>query len=297
MKRVATVASRKRSFFLQLAYAFLLTATTLVSAWLARDTIYGGRTPMHVWWYGWVTAISTGLGALPLLGWKEVSSRWLGLGNAVAAGMMTAASAALVAEGFAVKTVDVGGFAPGQSVLLGAAVGVLFIMLGRQVLGAYDNVQLDILEGVDVRKALLIVLVMTLHSFSEGIGIGVSFGSNSPPKLGLLITTTLAVHNIPEGFAISVVLVSRGMSVFGAVLWSITTSLPQPLMALVAFMAIDIFVCVQRAGLGFAAGAMLWVAWAELFPEAFEACGLLSTASVGIASAYAMWMCHEYMGS
>ena len=52
-----------------------------------------GRSAAHVWWYGWVTALSTGLGALPMVWYKNVSDWWLGVGNAIAAGMMTAASA------------------------------------------------------------------------------------------------------------------------------------------------------------------------------------------------------------
>ena len=56
---------------------------------------------------------------------------------------------------------------------------------------------------------------------------GVSFGGQADAHLGVLITATLAIHNVPEGFAVSVVLVSRGMSVLGAALWSIATSLPQ----------------------------------------------------------------------
>ena len=52
-----------------------------------------GRSKYHVWWYGWLTALSTGLGAVPMIWYKDVSEWWLGVGNAVAAGMMTAASA------------------------------------------------------------------------------------------------------------------------------------------------------------------------------------------------------------
>ena len=83
-------------------------------------------------------------------------------------------------------------------------------------------------------------------------------------------------------------LVSKGMSVWGAALWSIFTSIPQPIMALLAFWFVDAFVLILPIGLGFAAGAMLWVAWLELFAESYEQCGLLSTALTGTAAAAAM---------
>jgi len=82
---------------------------------------------------------------------------------------------------------------------------------------------------MDASKALLIVGVMTMHSFTEGVGVGVSFGGGI--DLGLFITLAIAVHNIPEGLAISLVLVPRGVSWSRAALWSVVSSLPQPLMA------------------------------------------------------------------
>ena len=60
------------------------------------------------------------------------------------------------------------------------------------------------------------------------------------------------------------------MSLWGAALWSVTTSIPQPLMAIAAYSCVDAFVIIQPIGLGFAAGAMLWVAWLELFVESYE---------------------------
>jgi len=219
----------------QVALLLVIGAATAYSAVRAYSTPEdSGPTYWLVWWYGWLTALSTGLGAAPMLFVKGVSEHLLGSANALAAGMMTSASAALLIEGLKLPPTDGSTWSPPQLVGAGAAAGVLSILASQRLLRGCEDVSLGIMEGVSVRKALLIVVVMTMHSFSEGIGIGVSFGGASPPQLGVLVTTTLAVHNVPEGFAVSVVLVSRGMSVLGAGLWSILTSLPQPLMAIAA---------------------------------------------------------------
>lgn len=97
--------------------------------------------------------------------------------------MMTSASAALIQEGMSVPTSEGAGLTSGQAVAIGACVGVVSVLLSQRALAGVDDVSLGIMEGVDVRKALLIVVVMTMHSFSEGIGIGVSFGGSSPPQV------------------------------------------------------------------------------------------------------------------
>jgi zinc transporter ZupT len=115
---------------------------------------------------------------------------------------------------------------------------------------------------------LMIMAVMTAHSFAEGIGVGVSFGGRE--GFGELISSAIAIHNIPEGIAISLVMIPRGVSKLKAALWSIFSSLPQPLMAVPAFLFVLVFEPLLPIGLGLAAGAMFYMVFVELMPEAFE---------------------------
>jgi zinc transporter ZupT len=109
---------------------------------------------------------------------------------------------------------------------------------------------------------------MTAHSFAEGVGVGVSFGGGA--QFGAFISLAIAVHNIPEGLAISLVLIPKGVKPWKAAFWSIFTSLPQPLIAVPAFLFVEAFRPVLPVGLGLAAGAMIWMVTSELIPDALE---------------------------
>jgi hypothetical protein len=41
----------------------------------------GKPTLLHVWYYGWITAVSTGLGVLPLVFMPNLDSYWVGISN------------------------------------------------------------------------------------------------------------------------------------------------------------------------------------------------------------------------
>jgi zinc transporter ZupT len=127
---------------------------------------------------------------------------------------------------------------------------------------------------------------MTAHSVAEGIGVGSAFGDSD--RLGLVIALAIAVHNIPEGLAISLVLVPRGTRVRTAAGWSVFSSLPQPLLAVPAFLFVEAFAGLLPVGLGFAAGAMLWMVGRELVPEALTQERVPRLALVGTTSFAAM---------
>ena len=203
---------------------------------------------------------------------------WLGLANALASGFMIGASVGLAYEG--------ANYGPDRMVL-GAIAGAIFIALTSRLLSRdTKQVHLGALQGADARRALLIVGVMTVHSFTEGVGVGVAFGAGE--ALGVVIAIAIAVHNIPEGLAISLVLVPRGTSVSRAAGWSVFSSLPQPLMAVPAYLFVETFEPFLPVGLGFAAGAMLWLVARELLPEAFREAQPAAVVTTVVLSAGAM---------
>ena len=167
------------------------------------------------------TAIMTGAGAVPFAFVKNLSERAIGWSNGIAAGLMLAASHSLIAEGV---NLDV------TLTLLGALIGLGAIVVADKLLSGAGDIQVADLQGASATKALLILGIMTAHSFAEGVGVGVSFAGSD--ALGAFITTAIAFHNVPEGLAIALVLVPRGTPVWKAALWAIFTSLPQPLMAI-----------------------------------------------------------------
>ncbi len=204
-----------------------------------------------------ITALATGLGAVPLVFNKKIGEKWLSIGAAVAAGLMLAASHSLTDEGMAKQE---------WLTLSGMVTGLFLVYLAYQWIEKKGAPDISELNSADAKKALMIVGVMTTHSFAEGIGVGVSYGSSQ--NLGVFITTAIAVHNIPEGLAIALILVPRGMSVMMAAGWSIFSSLPQPLMAIPSYMFVNTFKPILPFGLGLTAGAMIWMVFAELLPDA-----------------------------
>lgn len=205
-----------------------------------------------------VTALATGLGALPFVFVKRVSPRIVAHAEALAAGLMLGASFGLLASG-----TEYGN----ARTLVGAVLGILFILWTERRLHAHP-VDLSGAEEASSRRVVLVVLVMTVHSMAEGIAVGAGFGGGI--TLATVMTVAIAVHNVPEGIAISAVLRPRGVSISRCAGWSVFSSLPQPLLAVPAFVFVETFRPALPYAIGFAAGAMIFMVLLELLPEAFE---------------------------
>eukprot|EP00457_Paulinella_chromatophora_P003825 gb/GEZN01003833.1/.p1 GENE.gb/GEZN01003833.1/~~gb/GEZN01003833.1/.p1 ORF type:complete len:628 (-),score=28.04 gb/GEZN01003833.1/:9-1892(-) len=230
-----------------------------------------GTSVREVWWFAWITALSTGIGTLPLALVPSLGEWAVGKCNAAAGGMMLCASCILSYEAWDLPVSSLG--SPHFRVVLGIVLGIIFMACTKAFVEANEDLKFNGLEGLNAKKALLVMGVMTVHSFSEGVGLGVSFAQSAPAHLGKFISISLALHNIPEGLAVSIALVPRGLPVRRAFAWSIFTSLPQPLMAVPAFFFVEHFTDLLPVGLGFAAGAMGFLSILELLPEAIDAIG------------------------
>ncbi|PHT60534.1 putative zinc transporter [Capsicum baccatum] len=206
-------------------------------------------------------AAASGLGAVPFF-FVELDPQWSGVCNGMAAGVMLAASFDLIQEG---QDHGSGGW-----VVFGILAGGIFILLCKKFLEQYGEVSMLDIKGADAAKVILVVGIMTLHSFGEGAGVGVSFAGSKGLSQGILVTLAIAVHNIPEGLAVSMVLASRGVSPQKAMLWSILTSLPQPIVAVPSFICADAFHKFLPFATGFAAGCMIWIVVAEVLPDGFK---------------------------
>ena len=264
--------------------AIVMFAAVIGSAfWVISDMSDGTVTVFHVFVAASITAVATGFGALPFLFVKKFDNKWLGIGNAMAAGLMFGASIGLVYEGFTTEGVTY----TYLRVIAGAVTGGILVYFSQKFLNNRDEeYSIGKVQGADAIKMLMIVGIMTVHSFAEGIGVGVSFGDSN--TFGAFISIAIAIHNIPEGLAISLILIPRGTSVRKAAFWSIFSSLPQPLMAIPAFLFVLIFKEFLPFGLGLAAGAMFWMVFKELIPEAQEELGIKQIYAIMTVTAAAM---------
>ncbi|GAA0671242.1 ZIP family metal transporter [Natronoarchaeum mannanilyticum] len=222
---------------------------------------------------GLLTALATGLGVAPFFVADELSDRLTVALWGLAAGIMFAASAfGLVPEGLAAGTVP--------QVAAGLVGGALLIVAADRVL---SNHEFDPGEfaAADFRKMVLIVGALTVHSFPEGVAIGVAFadlgvdvgGATAAagiPALAVFMTLAISIQNVPEGLAIAIPLRTYGVGKWRAVWWAVFSSLPQPIAAVIAYYFVVVARRILPYGFGFAAGAMVFLVVHDLIPEGLD---------------------------
>ena len=117
---------------------------------------------------------------------------------------------------------------------------------------------------------IVMACAIALHNVPEGMTIGASYASNDGVlgSAALVLAVLIGLHNIPEGMAVSVPLISGGMGRWKAVIITALSGVPTMVGALLGYLLGDIGAMGLCMSLGFASGAMLYVVFGEILPQA-----------------------------
>lgn len=117
---------------------------------------------------------------------------------------------------------------------------------------------------------VVMACAIALHNVPEGMTIGASFANTDGMLVNsaLVLAVLIGLHNIPEGMAVSVPLISGGMPKPKAILITAASGIPTIIGGLLGYWLGDIGPLGLAVSLCFASGAMLYVVFGEILPQA-----------------------------
>ncbi len=243
-----------------------------------------------------MTALATGIGALPVLFARNVPARTQNTLLGFGAGVMLAASV------FSLKlpAIDAGtqltGSKLGGGLITGlgvAAGGLLLLALDRAIPHEHLVKGREGASARDMARVWLFVMAITLHNVPEGLAVGVAFAGDGTAR-ALPLAMGIAVQNMPEGLAVALALLTLNYKPGRAALIALATGLVEPLGGLLGAGAIAISGTLLPWGLALAAGAMIFVIIHEIIPETHRH-GHETPATVGLLAGFVLMMLFDTM--
>lgn len=217
---------------------------------------------------GSIAAGATAVGTLPALFATQIGARTQDALLGFGAGVMLAASAfSLVLPGIeAAQQQGAGPWTAGMTVGVALLVGAA--MIKALDLGIPHEHFIKGPEGRSphgLKRTWLFVFAICLHNLPEGLAIGVGFATSH--SQGVALATGIAIQDLPEGFVVAVALILAGYSRLRAMLVGMASGLIEPVGAVIGASVVVAVPMLLPTGLGFAAGAMLFVVSHEIIPE------------------------------
>jgi len=243
-----------------------------------------------------LAGLATGVGALPILFFKEIPARLVNTMLGAAAGVMLAATSfSLIVPGIEYGN----GVWPGYGVyvvIAGMLIGAVFLdrvdnwlphehfAMRRE--GATSTGK----EGPEshLKRVWLFIIAITIHNFPEGLAVGVGFGTGDVGG-GTSLAMGIGIQNMPEGLAVALPLIGLGYSRWKAIGYATLTGLVEPIGGVLGVGAVTVFQQVLPFGLAFAAGAMLFVISDEIIPETHSK-GKSRSATFGVMIGFVIMM-------
>ncbi len=117
-----------------------------------------------------------------------------------------------------------------------------------------------------IKAGTVMLIAIALHNFPEGMAIGASGAAQV--QTGVLVAVIIAVHNIPEGMAIAAPLVGGGVNGAKAVALTALAGGATVVGALIGLAVGGLGDIATGVCLSLASGAMLYVTFCDIFPQA-----------------------------
>jgi ZIP family zinc transporter len=216
------------------------------------------------------TWLITAAGAASVVFFREVNKKILNIALGFSAGVMIAASFwSLLQPALELAAVQSGGVVSSFVVTAGFLCGAIFIAASDKIVT--KTKALNFTEGR--KRAVVLLLAITLHNIPEGLAIGVAFGALSekftPETFAAAVSVAIGIglQNFPEGAAAALPLRREGCSRLKSFLLGQCSGLVEPIAGVLGAVLAVTVTSILPFALAFAAGAMILVSVHELIPE------------------------------
>ena len=218
---------------------------------------------------------ATAAGAALVLPIKDMKGRLFALLAAFSGGVMAFSALEMLLQSHAISG-DI-------TALAGLALGLCaFFILEKLLPHAHAFMRRAPLEQKK-KKAALLAGTITLHNIPEGFAIASAFAAS--PSLGWLVAGTIAIQDVPEGLIVSAPLAAYGMGAKHSFFWGAFSGFVEFLAAIIGFLFLSAVVAATPFALAFSSGAMAFVTFSELMPDAFRSGDKARVALVFVAGA------------
>ncbi len=228
-------------------------------------------TPLQGFLAGFLAWIPATIGASMVFPFKNVNPKIMNGFLGLAGGIMMAASFfSLLNPALAyAEKLGVNPLIPSMS---GFIVGVVFLLFADKIFpGKYRSNKWRQRLRRHFGNNTLLIFAITLHNIPEGLAIGVAIGAavNGDTLIAALaLALGIGIQNFPEGAATALPLRRDGLSAKRAFVYSQMSSFAETISAVIGAVLTVIASSILPYMLSFAAGAMVYVVFAEIIPEA-----------------------------
>ncbi len=231
-----------------------------------------------------LSGLATGIGALILMFFGTIRREALSALLGFAAGIMIAiATLGLLPEALQFGSVGMVG--------LGFALGLFMMLFLDNRIPHLHMFQKEGVCGEYTKMGLFIAMGIALHNLPEGLALGA--GYEAAPTFGNMLALAIALHNIPEGIGIACPLKMAGTRTWNTFAIASLAGLFTPVGTLLGFLLFGLSQTFISVAMGFAAGAMIYIASDELIPESHRQHS--HSANIGIALGVLITFFGEYL--